>query len=105
MEGESKGPKCVRWTPHLTQSLLGIAWECIPRTRGFPVRLEERWNSKHPNIPSTASALVQWLTRVRRKGMIPSRRVALVPYPVLLRLVSDGLEVSLNVYRVFHLRK
>ncbi len=69
MEGENKGPKRVRWTPHLTQSLLGIEWECTPRTRSFPARLEDRWNAKHPGTPSTASALVQSVTRKRRKGV------------------------------------
>ncbi len=85
MECANSRTKRVRWVPHLTQSLLYAAWECVPLTRGFPARLEERWNSEHPNTPSTASALTQRLTRLKKKGRLPSQHTGNGPDPEKLR--------------------
>ena len=88
MDDANSRTKGVRWAPHFTQSLLYIAWECVPRTRGFPARLVERWNEAHPNTPSTASALAQRLTRIKRKGMVPSQQAGCSHEPEMLRLVT-----------------
>ena len=72
-DGFSVVKKRIQWTASLDQELLREYERSQPSVTGYMRRLEALWNEKHPDLPSTGTALSQ---RVRRS------RVNTQPTPI-----------------------